>query len=139
MPDSTCGRVHVQRRRAPDDAHELVEEEDQAEGGEHLVEMIAAIEAYQRDALDDDAEQHRRRHRDDAGEHERPGRVERRRREVRAHHVQRSVREIHEVHDPEHEREPGGEQEQQDAELQAVQRLSEERGQVVTGPRRCRS
>jgi hypothetical protein len=43
-----------------------------------------------------------------------------RRSEIRAHHVQRPVRQVHEVHDPEHERQPGRQQEEQHAELQAV-------------------
>ena len=46
--------------------------------------------------------------------------------EVRADHVQRAVREVDHVHDPEHERQPGGEQEQHQPELQAVQGLLEE-------------
>ena len=38
------------------------------------------------------------------------------------------------VHDPEHERQPRREQEQQDAELQAVQRLREEEAHRQMGP-----
>ena len=34
----------LQRRRAPDDLHALVEEQDDAEGGDHLVEMVAVVE-----------------------------------------------------------------------------------------------
>ena len=45
------------------------------------------------------------------------------RREIRPHHVERAVGEIDEIHDAEDERQPGGEQEQQQAELQAVQAL----------------
>src|SRR5262245_65819466 len=36
------------------------------------------------------------------------------------------MRQIDKVHDPEHQRQPGGEQEQQQTELQAVQTLFEE-------------
>jgi hypothetical protein len=69
-------RVHVHGRRAPDDAHQLVEEQDEAEGREDLVQMVAAVEPDQRHALDDDPEQHRGRHADQAGQHERAGPVE---------------------------------------------------------------
>ncbi len=47
-------------------------------------------------------------------------------REERADHVERAVREVDHVHDPEHERQTRGEQEQHQAELQAVQRLLDE-------------
>ena len=120
------GRIHVHRRRSPDYPHQLVEKQDEPECCQHLVEMVAAIEAHQRDALDDDAEHHRRGNGDQPGQHERFGPAEYGGREIRAHHVKRAVREIHEIHDPEHERQPGGQQEQQNAELQAVQRLREE-------------
>ena len=43
--------------------------------------------------------------------------------EIGAEHVERAVRQIDEIHDAEHERQAGGKQEQQQAELQAVQAL----------------
>ena len=119
-PGQHFGRIHVHRRRTPDDPHQFVEEEDEAECRQHLVEMVALIQVRQRHAFDDDAEQHRGGNRERTGQQERPGIAEGGGGEVRPHHVQRAVREIHEVHDPEHQREPGGQQEQQDPELQAV-------------------
>jgi hypothetical protein len=110
----------------PDDPDQLVEEQDQPERGQNLVEMIALVEALQCDALDDDAEHQRRRHGDQSGQHERIGRIEHRCGEVRAHHVQRAVREIHEIHDPEHQRQACRQQEEQDAELKPVERLRDE-------------
>src|SRR5205085_12360448 len=43
--------------------------------------------------------------------------------EIGAHHVERAMREVDEIHDPEHQRQAGREQEQQQAELQSVQEL----------------
>ena len=58
------GPVEEQGARPPDDAHQLVEEENQAEGGEHLVQVIALVEPAQGDQLDEHADQRRRRQRD---------------------------------------------------------------------------
>ena len=82
-------------------------------------------EMRQGNALDDDAKQHRGRNREGASQQERAGIAKGGSREVRAHHVERAVCEIHEIHDPEHQRQAGGQQEQQNAELQAVQYLRE--------------
>ena len=54
-----------------------------------------------------------------------------------ADHVERAVRQVDHVHDAEHERQPGREQEQHQAELQAVQRLLED--QDATACRRARA
>jgi hypothetical protein len=119
-----------QRGAAPQDRHQLVEEQDQAESGEHLVEVIAVVERAQRHDLD--------RHAD----HQRPGEAERHAREVRAgplrggehqiraDHVQRAVRQVDEVHDAEHQRQARRHQEQRDAELQSVQQLLEKKGEA---------
>ena len=55
-------------------------------------------------------------------EHERAGQRDQPRGEERADHVERAVREVDHVHDAEHQRQPGGEQEQHQAELQPVER-----------------
>ncbi len=46
--------------------------------------------------------------------------------EIGADHVERAVRQIDQVHDAEDQRQPGRQQEQQQAELQAVQALLRE-------------
>ena len=46
--------------------------------------------------------------------------------EIGADHVERAVRQIDQVHDAEDERQPGRQQEQQQAELQSVQALLDE-------------
>ena len=50
--------------------------------------------------------------------------------QVGAHHVLHAMRQIDEVHDAEHQRQPGGDEEQDEAELKAVQGLDEEEGRV---------
>ena len=88
-----------------------------------MVEMIAAVEMPERDELEDDAEQQGRAERQRRREQEVAGPEEEGRREIGAHHVERAVRQIDEVHDAEHQRQSGREQEQQQAELQSVQDL----------------
>jgi hypothetical protein len=51
-------------------------------------------------------------------EHETAGPGHEGRGEIGAHHVERAVRQIDEIHDAEHQRQPGRQQEQQQAELQ---------------------
>ena len=80
-----------------------------------MVEMVAAIEMPQRGELQHDAEQQRgaerkRRPEQEAARPRREGRGE-----IGAHHVERTVRQIDEIHDAEHQRQPGGQQEQQRA------------------------
>ena len=56
-----------------------------------------------------------------------------RRGDERAEHVERPVRQIDDAHDPEHERQPRGEQEDHDPELQAVQAALLDRARVTSG------
>jgi hypothetical protein len=128
MPAQVFRQLRVERGAAPEDGDQLVEEQDQAEGGEHLVEMVAVVERAQRQHFDQHADQQR------AGEAEHHARrvgagpLRGGEREVRAHHVERAVREIHEVHDPQHQREARRHQEQRDPQLYAVQQLLEDQG-----------
>ncbi|MGY4600188.1 hypothetical protein ACVWXL_007934 [Bradyrhizobium sp. GM22.5] len=46
--------------RPPDQPHGLVEEQDQAEGREHVVKMVSSVEMPQRGHLEHDAEHERR-------------------------------------------------------------------------------
>ena len=109
--------------RAPDQPHRVVEEQDQPEGRQHLVEMVAAVEMPERHEFQHDAEQQRGAERQQRCRARNSGPGHEGRREIGAHHVERAVREIDEVHDAEHQRQPCRQQEQQQAELQAVQRL----------------
>ena len=94
------------------------------EGGEHLFEMITGVEVakYQyleqrdrRRAVAGKVEQQaeHRSCRSSATEH---------RREISADHVLHAMRQVDEVHHPEHQRQSSRDQEQQDSELQAVKR-----------------
>ncbi len=117
---------HVPGGLAADEADALVEEQDEAERGQHLIEMVAPIERAQHDDLDGDADQRRRRQGEQEREHERPGPGREDRGEVGADHVERSVGEVDQVHDPEHEGQAGRHEEEHDAELQAVEALDDE-------------
>ncbi len=119
-----------QRRAAPDDGDQLVEEQDQAEGGEHLVEVVALVERAQRDHFDQHADHQRAEQAEQHAERVGAGPLRGGHRQVGADHVERAVRQVDEVHDAEHQRQPGGHQEQHDAELQAVQQLLEDEDQV---------
>ena len=97
--------------------HQRVEHEDESEGGEHLVEVVAPVEVA------DDEDLHHHPDREGGGEGDQDPEEERVRGEGdrRAHegprHVERAVREVHAVHDSEDEGEPRGEQKEQHPEL----------------------
>ena len=113
----------VDRCSAPQDRDQFVEEQDQAEGGEHLVEVVPLVERAQGNQLHHDphhqraGEAKRNRQRERSGGLVEPGR------QVGADHVERAVGEVDEVHDAEHQRQAGGQQEQHDPELEPVERL----------------
>ena len=88
-----------------------------------MIEMIAAVEVPQRDEFQHDAEQQRRAERQHHADDEIPGPRHEGRGEIGAHHVERAMRQIDEVHDAEHQRQSRRQQEQQQAELQSVQEL----------------
>ena len=91
-----------------------------------MVEMVAAVERADRDHLEQHADQQRGAEREHGAGDEAPGPGHERRREIGADHVQRTVRQVHHVHDAEDQRQAGGQQKQQQAELQAVEALFED-------------
>ena len=103
--------------------HQLVEEQQQPERAEHVVEMVAAVERPDRDHLQRHADQQRRDQRQQRTEHEAAGQRREGRGEIGADHVERAVRQIDQVHDAEDQRQAGRQQEQQHAELDAVEAL----------------
>jgi hypothetical protein len=127
------------RGAPPHDRNQLVEKQDQAEGSEHLIEVVARIQRAQRDQLDDDPDHQR------SGQPERHAQQVRARhlievgREIRSDHVKRAVREVDEVHDAEDEREPRGHQEQRDPELHPVQGLFDDKDRIHAETKRARS
>ena len=85
--------------------------------------MIARIELADHDELDQQAGNGCRRKTAEHRQHKRSRALGHKRRAVSADHVKGAVRQIDDAHDAEDERQPGGQQEQRDPELNAVQNL----------------
>ena len=98
----------------------------QPEGAEHVVEMIAAVEPPHGDHLDAMPTTSVATSASATPARKLPVSADEGRGEIGAQHVERAVRQVDEVHDAEDQRQPGGEQEQQQAELQAVEALLDE-------------
>ncbi len=88
-----------------------------------MIEMIASVKVPQCHEFQHDAEQQRGAEREHHADDEIPGPRHEGRREVGAHHVERAMRQIDEVHDAEHQRQSRRQQKQQQPELQSVQEL----------------
>ncbi len=71
-----------------------------------MVQMVAAIEAAHHEKLDRRADECRSRQRKRHRQQEGVRRIRQRGAEVGAHHVERAMRQIDEVHDAENERQP---------------------------------
>jgi hypothetical protein len=85
---------------------------------------MAKDEMFQKQAEDQRGE-----HRQQRRQPEIPGQVQKGEGQIGAHHVLHAVGEVDEAHHPEHQRQPGGNQEQHHAVLQAVQALDQEQRQ----------
>src|SRR5437016_12276027 len=92
-----------------------------------MVKMIAAIEMPERGERKPDAEQECGAERQDRANDKVAGPGDKGRGEIGAHHVERAVREIDEVHNAEHQRQSGRQQEQEQSELQSVQNLFDDK------------
>ena len=115
---------------ADDQAAEFLEHEDESVGQQHLLEVIALVEMRDEGPFEHDAEQHGQHDADDDGDEQVAGERRERERHVRADHVETPMGEIDDAHDPEDEREAARDQEQQEAVLDAVQQLNQERVDV---------
>ena len=135
-PENISGIGRLKRRGAPQDLHALVQEQDDAEGRDHLVEMVAVVEMAEDREFEQQPEHQRGAEREHEREEEIAGEGVEHHGEIGAEHVLDAVREIDEVHHAEHQREAGRDEEQQHAELQPVQRLDDEEG---GGHHRCPS
>src|SRR4051812_17962669 len=91
--------------------------------------MIAIIKMTEDRELEDQPEQQRGAKREYQSEQEIACHPVEHHGEIGAKHVLHPMRQIDEVHHTEHERQPGGDQKQQHAELQAVECLHEEEGE----------
>ena len=101
--------------------------QDQREGQQHLVEMLALVEIAEQEALEQQAEARRRQTiATGSASHSEPVDLATRKADVGADHEQAAVREIDHAEHAEDQRQPAGDQEQQQAVLQAVQELREQ-------------
>ena len=127
-----------QHRRGVDAVHvvaeqralQFVEEQHQPVGEQHLREMIALVQARDRQPLDHQTEQ---RHHRDADQDRREQAAGARRnpvREIRAQHVERPVREIQHAEDAEDQRQSARDEKQQQALLDSVQDLQGKKGKA---------
>ena len=123
----------IEGKRAEHPAGAFREHEDQREGREHLIQMVAAVEPPDDEDFDDRACGGRRREARRKPDPVRAGERCDRGAGERADHVERAVGEVDEAHDAEDQRQPGRHQEQHDAELQAVQQLFDDQrgGQIL--------
>ncbi|KAG0925707.1 hypothetical protein G6F31_018641 [Rhizopus arrhizus] len=122
-------RRDAHQRRAPpeDQADRFVRKQQQAERGQHLVQVIALVQLADHQHLDRHAVQAgTQQGRQHAGQ-ERPRGADRVGGAIRAHHVEGPVRQVHHAHDPEDQRQSGRQHEKHGAELQAVQQLFEQK------------
>jgi hypothetical protein len=85
--------------------------------------MVAAIEPSHDRGLDHDAQQEGGGQRQQGAQDEGIGPADQGPGDVGAHHVERAVRQVDEIHDPEHQRQSRRQQKQQQPELQSVQKL----------------
>ena len=117
---------------ADEQAAQLLEHQDQRVGHQHLLQVVALVEEAEERPLEQVAEHRREQHADD--EHrvtnQSPNQRREREREVGAEHVEAAVRQVDHAHDPEDQRQPAGDEEQQQAVLDGVQALDEEGGEV---------
>src|SRR5206468_2298499 len=105
-----------------DAADEIDDHERNADREEDLIEMTSAQPPKQ-EWLDDKSERADEQRREHEREPEIPRALNGSERDVCAKHVERAVLEVDDIHHPEDEREPRGEDEKQGAERDAVQRL----------------
>ncbi|MNE49104.1 hypothetical protein D3C80_1436020 [compost metagenome] len=115
---------------APEDALQGVEHQDQAEGQQHLVEVVALVQRLHQEALDQHAEADGQRHGEEDGEEQVADQRGQPPGQVGADHVQGAVGQVDDVHDAEDQRETAGDQKQQQPVLQTVHGLDENAGQL---------
>jgi hypothetical protein len=119
--------VEVERKRAEQPARAFGKDQDQCEGRQHLVEMVALVEAANDKDLDDRAGGSRRREAGGEPEPERAGGGRDCGAREGADHVERSMGKVDQPHDAEDESKACGHEEQHHAELQPVEDLFDEK------------
>ncbi len=129
VPDSASGHRHAERRRTPDEFHRLIEKDDDAEGRQHLIEMAAVVEMPEDQHLQQQSERQRCRQRQRQPQQKAAGHRGKGRRQIGADHVLDAMGEVDKVHHAEHQRQAGGDQEQDQSKLQSVEDLDQEEGE----------
>ena len=118
----------AQRRRAPYELHPVIEKKNDTEGRNDVIEVIPVVEM----SKDDEFEQKPKCQCGGERQHQRGEKAAGQRiesdGEVGPQHVLDAVRQVDDVHDPEHQRQPRRNQEQQHAELQPIENLNHEQG-----------
>src|SRR5262249_13234494 len=114
-----------QRCGPPDGFHSLIEKNDDAESCDHLLKVVTVIEMTEDQELEKQPENQGCRQSQYQGDQKIAGQRIEGDSKIGAQHVLDAVREVDEVHHPEHERESGRDQEEQDAELEPVQDLDD--------------
>ena len=108
----------------------MIEKEDDAESGDDVIEMVAIIKPSEHRKLEQETKGKRREKRKHHRQQEACGQSIERDREISAQHVLHPMREIDEIHHAEHKRKAGGDQKEQDSELQSVEDLNEDESTV---------
>ncbi len=129
-PEAGCTPAE-QVARPPDQHHEVLDHQGQAERGEQLKQLRRMIDPSQQQRLDQDtneSDNQRRRH--DAapetkGTRKPFGQGER---NISAKHIEGAMREIHDARDAENDRQTGGDQKQRGCTRQPGQELNEIKG-----------
>jgi hypothetical protein len=123
--------------RPPDHGHQILDDEDDAEGGEQLEQLRCLVDAPEQQELHGHAHQT---HRHRGGEDRNPerhrsvpggkGRLDQGDRHIGTHHVERAVGEIHDAGDAEDDGQAAGGNEQRRGCRQAVQELDEQESRI---------
>ena len=125
------GHRHTVHVVVDQDAAQLLEDQDEAVGHQHLLQVVALVQVRHEQPLEEVSEDHgkdkpREQRCDEIAAEDR----RERKGEIGADHVEAAVREVDHAHDAEDERQSAGDQEQQQSVLQRVQALDEEGGEV---------
>ena len=118
-----AGHRQVERLPAEQYGRAFIDQENDTEGGQHLLDVVARIEAADHHKLDDQTGKPGCCETSERGERIRAGALANQRGAIGADHVKGAVRQVDDAHDAEDQRQPGRQQKEHDAELNAVQRL----------------
>ncbi len=111
---------------ADDQRAGFLEQQDQREGQQHLVEVVALVEVAEETALQEGAEQAAAEHRDRQRQPDRTPGVCHQIGDVGAHHQHGAVGQVDDAHHAEDQRQAAGDEKEKQAVLQPVEDLGEE-------------